>query len=416
MLCQFTIKNFKSFRDEATLDLCAENISEHKSSLIISKEDNECFLPVVTIYGPNGSGKTSVLEAFAYVYRKIVSPIVALSEKGDADINDALNSNMLRINEKQKFFKFEPECENQPTEFTIVCRVDGLEYNYSLGVIGDVIAFENLYIMDLISKEPEIVFERNFDGNNTEYNLGDELDGISVDKISKKITYLSHFSFSNDIKVVDTFVNWLMHCIVLNYDNPITDRHIDTSIIEKNKKTIIKLMNDMDINIVDLRIERNNDGSIKEIYTSHLLRDGTRSELSLNDESSGTRKVFSLLPEVLAALDEGNVVIADEMDAKLHPKLFGFILSLFTNPAVNKNHAQLICTSHDLSNMNKEMFRRDEIWFCALNANNESHLYSLVQFKMPDGTTPRKDSSYAKQYIKGRYGADPYIKRIMEWE
>ncbi len=417
MLCQFTIKNFKSFREEATLDLCAENISEHKTSLIVSKEDRECFLPVAVIYGPNGSGKTSVLEAFAYVYRKIIGPIIALSEKQDtSDINDVINSNLLQINEKQKFFKFEPKCESLPTEFTIISRINGLEYNYSLGIVGDIISFENLYVMDIKSGEPDVIFEREYDGHNTKSVLGDELNGISTEKISKKITFLSHFAVTSDIEVIDTFIDWLMHCSILNYDNPIADRSFIPSELKNNKKTIIKLLNDMDINIVDIRIENNDDGSIKEIYTSHLLQDGSCSELTLVDESSGTRKVFSFLPEILIALKDGSVVIADELDAKLHPKLFGYILNLFTNPDINKNHAQLICTSHDITNMNKETFRRDEIWFCALNSNNESHLYSLVQFKMPDGTMPRKDGSYAKQYIKGRYGADPYIKRILEWK
>ena len=101
------------------------------------------------------------------------------------------------------------------------------------------------------------------------------------------------------------------------------------------------------------------------------------------------------------ALKEGRLVIVDELDAKLHPKLLRYVIRLFTNPEINKNGAQLLFTSHDMSTMKNSIFRRDEIWFAALNSENSSEVYSL---------------SYDKQYLEGRYGADPYLRNMLSWE
>lgn len=82
---------------------------------------------------------------------------------------------------------------------------------------------------------------------------------------------------------------------------------------------------------------------------------------------------------------------------------------------INKNGAQLISTSHDLSTMNNGVFRRDEIWFVAKGKYQNSKLYSLVEFKNTKGESVRMDAKYDKQYLEGKYGADPYLKKIIDW-
>ena len=120
--------------------------------------------------------------------------------------------------------------------------------------------------------------------------------------------------------------------------------------------------------------------------------------------------------DILYSLLKGGILVVDELDAKLHPKLLEFIIQLFTNKETNKKGAQLILTSHDVSTMNSDVFRRDEIWFCALNPDNVSMLYSLYSFKKEDGTKTRKDESYGKRYLEGKYGADPYLRKMIDWE
>ena len=112
--------------------------------------------------------------------------------------------------------------------------------------------------------------------------------------------------------------------------------------------------------------------------------------------------------------EEGTLVI-DELDAKIHPLLLKHIIMLYNNFEINKHGAQLIFTSHDLSTMNSEVFRRDEIWFVAKGNEQNSKLYSLVEFKNPDGTSVRKDAKFDKQYLEGKYGANPYLKKIIDW-
>ena len=138
-------------------------------------------------------------------------------------------------------------------------------------------------------------------------------------------------------------------------------------------------------------------------------------EIPFEEESSGTRKLFSCMARILDCLRDGTLLIADELDAKLHPKLLQYIIELFTDPKSNRKGAQLLFTSHDITTMTPEIFRRDEIWFCALDPQNASRLYSLISFKKENGKTPRNDESYSKQYLEGRYGADPYIRKILDW-
>ena len=122
------------------------------------------------------------------------------------------------------------------------------------------------------------------------------------------------------------------------------------------------------------------------------------------------------MPYILFALQEGRLLIIDELDAKLHPKLLRYIISLFKNPEINTHGAQIIFTSHDLTTMNNSVFRRDEIWFAALNSSRESEIYSLYDIRNEDGTHINNTASFSKQYLEGRYGADPYLQNILNWE
>ena len=122
-----------------------------------------------------------------------------------------------------------------------------------------------------------------------------------------------------------------------------------------------------------------------------------------------------MLPFIADSLTKGITLVIDELDAKIHPILLKHIIMLYNNFEINKYGAQLIFTSHDLSTMNSEVFRRDEIWFVAKGNEQNSKLYSLVEFKNPDGTSVRKDAKFDKQYLEGKYGADPYLKKIIDW-
>jgi len=123
------------------------------------------------------------------------------------------------------------------------------------------------------------------------------------------------------------------------------------------------------------------------------------------------------LPILLVALQDGRLVIIDELDAKLHPKLLRYIIRLFKNPEINSRGAQLVFSSHDLTTMKNTVFRRDEIWFSALDKNHESKIYSLYDIRDENDRHVNSAAAYDKQYMEGRYGADPYLENLLgeEW-
>ncbi|MBV8390719.1 MAG: ATP-binding protein [Mucilaginibacter sp.] len=126
-------------------------------------------------------------------------------------------------------------------------------------------------------------------------------------------------------------------------------------------------------------------------------------------ESSGTNKIFDIAAIFLAALFLGHTTIIDELDAKLHPLLTLSIVKLFHSPVHNPLNAQLIFATHDTNLLSCGCFRRDQIYFTEKNKFEETDLYSLVEYKDPNGLKTRNDRSFEKDYINGRYGAIPFI-------
>lgn len=410
MLCQFAFRNFKSFKNETFLDFYAEPITDNNESLIIDS-DGEKFLPVVSIYGPNGGGKSTVLEALGFLRQTIVKPVIASKMNEDISIEEKqILSTSIEETSREKYHKFDKACEQIPIEFEIQFRTKDKEYRYEISILKNEITKEDLYYRPLDNEDVIIVFER----TGEECVIGEDVEFISVEKVKASLPLLSHLASSYDIDIIDDALSWFLSILFLDYDNPISDKRIMIPKKPKEKTLFFSMFKEMDINISDLRIEEDGEGEIKDIFCKHII-DGEEFELRIQEESSGTRKIFSCLARINNCLQTGQVLIADELDAKLHPKLLRFIIELFTNPLKNEHGAQLLITSHDMINMNPEVFRRDEIWFCALNASNASNLYSLIAFKEENGKPPRKDAIYGKRYLEGKYGADPYIRKGLNW-
>jgi len=131
-------------------------------------------------------------------------------------------------------------------------------------------------------------------------------------------------------------------------------------------------------------------------------------------ESSVTNKLFDLAGYILFALEFEIVLIIDELDSKLHQILTQEIIKLFNNPETNPKNAQLIFTTHDTNLLGADLFRRDQIWFTEKDDFEATDMYSLLEFEDEDDNTIRKDRSFEKDYIRGRYGAIPYISNFQE--
>lgn len=402
MLSQFTVKNYKSIRDEVTLDMQATAISEHEDR-IIKDLDGEMYLPVSVIYGPNGGGKSNVLAALGTLVAKILRPLYATE---DSEMKVFLKKKIII-----EPFAFS-ESKNEPTEFELFFRTSSAEYRYILHVKRDIVVYESLDRVKLETGRRSALFTR----NENSIDLKGAFAKLKVSEdLSKTLTLLSYLGIAyKGNAVVKDVLNWFESGIAfLNYGNPIQELAMAISTSEEVKPLMINMIQEMDLDIADFRVEEK-ENDRKEVYTKHII-DGVETELSLSDESSGTKKLFGLLPFIATSLLDGRVLMIDELDAKIHPMLLRHIIMMFNDTNINKYKAQLIFTSHDLSTMNNEVFRRDEIWFVAKGNAQNSKLYSLVEFKNKKGLSVRKDAKFDKQYLEGKYGADPYLRRIIDW-
>lgn len=403
MLCQFTVKNFKSIRDEVTFDMQAAAISEHEDR-IIKEVDNELYLPVSAIYGPNGGGKSNVLEALHSLVTKVLRPLYATS-----------NNEEIAIKMKKQViepFAFDEETINEPTEFELFFRTALAEYRYALVVNKDVIEYERLDRIKFETGRRSALFER----NQEEIVLKGVFAKLKTsDELSDTLPLLSYLGITyKKNEVVRDVLEWFNEEIdFLNYGNPVQELRMAVSKSEDVKKLMLQMIQEMDLDIVDFRVEEKENERI-EVFTKHIV-DEYEAELNLMDESSGTRKLFGLLPFIAKSLLMGTTLVIDELDAKIHPVLLKYLIMTFSNMEKNKKGAQLIFTSHDLSTMNSDVFRRDEIWFVAKGNYQNSKLYSLVEFKNKKGESVRKDAKFDKQYLEGKYGADPYLRKIIDW-
>ena len=403
MLCQFTVKNYKSIRDEVTFDMQAASIFEHKDK-IIKDIDGQVFLPISAIYGPNGGGKSNVLEALHILDSKILRPLCATCDKKDCDYR------VKKIPIEP--FAFSKESHESPTEFEVFFRTKLAEYRYILHVKKDEVIYESLDRVKVDTGRRSALFVRDGKVVNLKGALGKFQ--ISED-LSDTLPLLSYLGITyKKNTVINDVINWFEDSIdFLNYGSPLQELRTAIAKSEEVKTLVLDMIREMDMDIEDFRIvEKDNDRI--EVFTEHKV-DGIITELSLSEESSGTKKLFGLLPFIAKSLIFGTTLVIDELDAKIHPVLLRYIIEMFTDMNVNKKGAQLIFTSHDLSTMNKDVFRRDEIWFAAKGNGQDSQLYSLVEFKNDKGESVRKDAKYDKQYLEGKYGADPYLRKIIDW-
>ena len=403
MLCQFSVKNYKSIRDEITFDMQAAAISEH-TDRIYKDSDDQLFLPVSAIYGPNGGGKSNVLEAMQTLGTIVLRPVFATKQNRAADYK----FNKYPV----KPFLFSEEGKNNPTEFEVFFRTKLAEYKYVIHIKDDIVIYESLDRIKLETGRRSAVFRR----EKEEIILKGAVSGLKISEgLSRSLPLLSYLGITYmDNEVVKDIISWFEYGIdFLNYGNPLEELRTAIASSDEIKRLVLDMIREMDLDIEDFRVEEREDNRI-EVFTQHIV-DGYKAELTLAEESSGTRKLFGLLPFIAKSLVQGTTLVIDELDAKIHPVLLRYVIMLFNNMEINKHGAQLIFTSHDLSTMNNEVFRRDEIWFVAKGNNQNSKLYSLVEFKTGNGEVVRKDAKYDKQYLEGKYGADPYLRRIIDW-
>lgn len=404
MLVQFAVENFQSIRDRVVLDMRKLNIKEHEDTLI-----NGGYLPVSVIYGPNAGGKSTVVGALSMFLSIIGIPLHLLSTPGQI-IQASIPVPVPYLLDK--------DSRNKPTVFEVVFQLNDKQYRVYMECLSGKFKYESLQEKGAKGK-PATLYERT---DNT-IILGNKISGIphKTMTIAEDIPALVYLRRLFDVSPIKEITEFIRNSYPINFGSPIAENMMQSALglpaSDANmRKAMLSMMRYLNLDIDDFDIQfLNKEQSAFQIRAFHKMKNGTYF-LPLQVESMGTQKIFNLLPCLIACLQNGTMLLVDELDAKLHPKMLERIIGLFTSKANNPNGAQLIFTSHDIATMNSDVFRRDEIWFAAKNESESTDLYSLADIRDEDGELVRKDAIYSKQYLEGRYGADPYFSAMKRWE
>ncbi len=404
MLIRFSFKNFKSFKNENCLDMEATSLKEHEYN--VAKTENGEYLKVSAIYGANASGKTNVLQAFDYMKKRI---LVSDDSKKNSPIDE------------ENIYSFMINNAPIALEVEILAKNNKI-YKYGFEVLKDTIISE--WLFEKRVNKFYAIFER--ENNNVSMRPNKISDLVNIDERTLFLNIYSKIDRNNED--FSNVYDWFVNSMYLDLGNPNFERFINNRVSlkilsdENYKKELLKFIKTFDSGIEGIRttpdsIEavKSNNGII-DIEVLHRGENGELKALPFYLESNGTRKMFHLFDFFMDALKNGMVLFVDELDAKLHPLLTRYIINLFHNSQTNIGNGQLIYSTHDTVNLNKETFRRDEIWFAEKDKDGISEIYALSDYILEDdknaGKKVRNDATYNKDYLTGRYGAIPVLEEF----
>ena len=427
MLIMFRVKNFASFKDEVILDMRAVSYKDMKNHVLES--ENNKVVKTLAIYGKNASGKSNLISAIYYFESFVYNQFFDAGNRDDElDLGDRM------VNVKRSTFKLS-EQESADSEFEILFSHNNKTYQYGF-VIHDIPEEKKYNIKEeWLFVDDKMVFDRQQDVISFGKKYENELKNIDKQRSDRLyIGVLDYFAEGEVKKIVDELKGYLKHKFNVHFElilegsvkRLVSGVSFLKRIVEDEeyRKTIEKFVRVADVGITGLCIEENKDEKTKEkhpyeVKTIHSVYNDKgevirEEKFELSMESSGTNRYLSFIQYILNIIEEGGIFIVDEMSARLHPILTKFIVDLFQGK-MNKE-AQLIFTTHDVSLMNRNQFRRDEIAFVEKNRKGESTLYTLADIKA------RSDASFAKDYMAGKYGAIPvlsddniYAEIVGEW-
>ena len=440
MLVQFRLKNFMSVRDEHVFSMvAASGLREKDDELmdnVVAVSDQLDLVKTAVVYGANASGKSNFLRALDF----FINSIVLSSPTGSA------------VGPYSPFV-LDLQSAGEPTLLEAVFVVEDVTYRYGFEVQQQAVVSEWLFIR---RKQETYVFERVLDQLrvNRPYKKLHELQSNSM--VSQTALLLKLGALFNDetCQIVQT---WAASVRYILGTEDYQFRNYTVQYLEKteNKQRILELLRNADLGIEDVELVKGPDQWMKSnpktfghwyfknistgrsqneellegsfglktsanpsfnysINTTRLIWDTDTSlfksvSMPLTTfESQGTQKFFNLIGLILWHIDNGGLLIADELDTKLHPLLTQRIVQLFNSPVTNPHNAQFVFTTHDTNLLSAGIFRRDQIWFTEKDPKGATEFYALTDYK-PGGKTVRNDEQIEKNYIAGKYGGIPYL-------
>lgn len=413
MLIQFSAENFLSIKNKCILSLEPSCDKEHLDNLVVEK--NNSALKTIAIYGANASGKSNIFKALTFSILMI------------------RNSNSTQYGMPLPItpFKFDDVSVQKPSSFEYVFIAnDKQKYIYGFSATREKIYEEYLYCYK--TAKPSLIFDRK---NCSEYEftqaLKAKLQPLADRNIDNKLFLATATSWNAEAtkpafewfaRQIETFTsNEGFEGIALEMYSK--DENHELLAFTEN------LLKQADINIDSISFkarEVKNNGMLHpevqllvngmpapsvhmqyEIQTKHIINNEEESRqfnLSLQEESEGTQRLFFYAPLISSVIKNGSTLVIDEIDKSMHPFIVKHLFGIFNNPEINKSGAQLIATTHDTSLLSLDFFRRDQIYFVEKdNDTGTTDLYSLDDFSV------RKEENIEKGYLLGRYGAIPYI-------
>ena len=427
MLIEFRFKNYRSFRDEAVLSMEATGLSTFKNCLI--QEKSTKLLPGVAIYGKNGGGKSNVIRAFWLAVQFIRNAQRTQHEKAEIPVMP---------------FGLNDYSKSEPTSFEFIYVQNGIKYWYGFSATRESIVSEYLYHAPKGQKA--VVFLRDVQ----KFNFTEDKAKRSMigEMVAANQLFFSVACTMNDAACIGA-MRWFRDCIFFSRDYTDIPRQLLEYSEDKNMlKAITEYAKTADLGIEDMQFEfdskeikddesfpANVPEGIRAALTQfmHALSETSNNSevklrmgevtakakhpgenkngervlysLDLSDESDGTRKLMSLAPAIESALQNGGVLLADEIERELHPVLVNYIISKFQSKNSNPNGAQIIFTTHNTELMNMELLRKDQLYFAdKRNNDGASELYSISDF------ATRTTDNIRKGYLVGKYGATPDIE------
>lgn len=432
MLIDFTVKNFSSFKDENSLSMLASIDKTNENIHVFSINDKIRILKNAAIFGANASGKSNLLKALNFMLKYVIN---SSKESQLGDIIDV------------EPFKFNAETEKQPSLFEVTFLQENVIYRYGFEVTKTEVVSEWLFAR-YSSRESTLFIRKNQDIT----TLGEKFkEGRKyISSVRNNALFLSVCAQFNGV-ISSKIIEWFRNVSVIssldnNYANhalQILDN--ENGKYSEQKEMLLHLITSIDVGIEDLSIEdenldikkfiesmpmkqagklldelnnyKNKDSeenkgvkiSARRVTTLHKKFDANNTMVSLescnfNIESKGTRKIFELSGLIIKTIYDGGVLFIDEIQNSLHPNLIVGLINFINHNEKNKN-AQFIYTTHEVLILAKKLLRRDQYWFVEKNKYGASELSCLFDYDEPI----RKDASLDKDYLRGRYGAIPYL-------
>lgn len=385
MLLEFSCSNFKSIKEKVTFSAIAtDNIKNEK---YLKKFDDFRILHTSVIYGPNGAGKSNIFKGIGFMRDLVIKS----RENRPGEVL------------KQPTHKM---AHDKKSEFNMQFIINNIRYAYEFVLKDNLVDEEYLYYFE--DKNPVKVFER----EEGEVCLGEKFEKNKVlleiieNEIGDNKLLLSCIGDKSDIFEINNAFLFFKEYLVIQNSDVKTERKNCIKVMMENEKMrelIISVFREFDSDLKDIKIESSGENLDDKDIRIKFVYDEFETDL-YKEESTGINKLFDLVLPIVESFINGKVMIVDEIELNLHRNIAYKIISLF-NTHLPNNSDQLIFTSHDISLLNLNLFRNDQIWFAQLGKGRATELYSLVEIK-----NIRADENIAKGYIMGRYGAVPSFK------